>query len=107
MQATIVPANGKALTGSESENADLFWGIRVGGSNFGVWTEFVLRLHPQGRTILDDILIFPPDVLDDLMKVVSQWWETTKDHEGTLQILVDVLMARPAMSVSCATGKSS
>jgi len=86
MQATIVTADGKALTVSESENADLFWGIRGGGSNFGVCTEFVLRLHPQRRTIFAGILIFPPDVIDDLMKVLSQWWETTKDHEGMLQI---------------------
>ena len=86
MQATIVTADGKALTVSESENADLFWGIRGGGSNFGVCTEFVLRLHPQRRTVFAGILIFPPDVIDDLMKVLSQWWETTTDHEGILQI---------------------
>ena len=86
MQATIVTADGNALTVSESENADLFWGIRGGGSNFGVCTEFVLRLHPQRRTIFGGILIFPPDVLDDLMKVLSQWWETAKDHESMLQI---------------------
>ena len=86
MQATIVTADGKALIVSESENADLFWGIRGGGSNFGVCTEFVLRLHPQRRTVFAGILIFPPDVIDDLMKVLSQWWETTTDHEGILQI---------------------
>jgi FAD/FMN-containing dehydrogenase len=86
MQATVVTANGKALTVSESENADLFWGIRGGGSNFGVCTEFVLRLHPQRRTIFAGLVIFPSDVLDDLTKVLSQWWETIKDHEGMLQI---------------------
>ena len=86
MQATIVTADGKALTVSESENAELFWGIRGGGSNFGVCTEFVLRLHPQRRTVFAGILIFPPDVIDDLMMVLGQWWETTTDHEGILQI---------------------
>src|SRR5712691_9047979 len=70
MQATIVTANGKALTVSESENADLFWGDRTLVSR--VRTEFVLRLHPQRRTVFAGILIFPPDVLDDLMKVLSQ-----------------------------------
>ncbi len=33
MQATIITANGKALTFSESENVDLFWGIRGGGNS--------------------------------------------------------------------------
>ena len=87
MQATIVTANGAALRASESENADLFWAIRGGGSNFGVCTEFVLRLHLQRRTVFAGTTIFPAAVLDDLMKVISEWWETIKDHEGMLQIL--------------------
>jgi hypothetical protein len=55
MQATIVTADGKALTVSESENADLSWGINGGGSNFGICTEFVPALHPQRRTIYGGI----------------------------------------------------
>jgi FAD/FMN-containing dehydrogenase len=85
MQATIVTASGASLTVSESENADLFWAIRGGGSNFGVCTEFVLRLHPQRHTVFAGIITFPAAVLDDLMKVLSEWWETIKDHEGILQ----------------------
>jgi FAD/FMN-containing dehydrogenase len=86
MQATIVTANGTTLTVSESENADLFWGIRGGGSNFGVCTEFVIRLHPQRRSVFAGTVIFPGNVLDELMKVLSQWWETAKDNEGILQV---------------------
>jgi FAD/FMN-containing dehydrogenase len=87
MQATIVTANGAALTVSESENADLFWAIRGGGSNFGVCTEFVLRLHPQRLTVFAGALTFQTEVLGDLMEVLSEWWETIKDHEGMLQVL--------------------
>jgi hypothetical protein len=87
MKATIVTANGTALTASESENADLFWAIRGGGSNFGVCTEFVLRLHLQRRTVFAGNVIFPAAVLDDMMKLISEWWKTIKDHEGILQTL--------------------
>ena len=87
IQATIVTANGTVLTVSESENADLFWAIRGGGSNFGVCTEFVLRLHPQRRTVFAGSIVFPAAILDDLMKVLTEWWKTIKDHEGMSQIL--------------------
>ncbi|KAI0249109.1 FAD binding domain-containing protein [Lactifluus subvellereus] len=87
LQATIVTADGTALTLSDMENPDLFWAIRGGGSNFGVCTEFVLRLHPQRTTVFAGLVIFPPDVLDALTAAVHQWWTNMKENEGLMQIL--------------------
>src|SRR5689334_9749446 len=42
----IVTADGKVRRASQEENADLFWGIRGGGGNFGVATKLEYRLHP-------------------------------------------------------------
>ncbi|RMF30876.1 MAG: FAD-binding oxidoreductase, partial [Candidatus Nitrosothermus koennekii] len=43
ISAEIVTADGKLLTASKEENADLFWAIRGGGGNFGIVTSFKFR----------------------------------------------------------------
>lgn len=42
----LVTANGSIVRANSKENADLFWALRGGGGNFGVVTEFELKLHP-------------------------------------------------------------
>jgi FAD/FMN-containing dehydrogenase len=86
-QATIVTADGTTLTLSDTENAELFWGIRGGGCNFGVCTEFTLRLHPQRRTVFSGVVVFSTDVLSELMAVLTKWWENAKKNEGMHMIL--------------------
>jgi FAD/FMN-containing dehydrogenase len=57
----LVTAEGKQLRVSEDENADLFWGIRGAGPNFGIVTSFEFRLHELGPTITQGAIAFPAD----------------------------------------------
>lgn len=64
----IVTADGRFLRSSEEENADLFWGVRGGGGNFGVVTAFTFRLHPVGPQVLAGLIVHPFDKAGDLLR---------------------------------------
>lgn len=74
------------LTASETENPDLFWGLRGGGSNFGVVTEFVLKLYPQRRTVFCGLVIYAPHQLNALFDETEAWWNNgPSEKEGMIQ----------------------
>ena len=73
VSADVVTADGELVTASEEENADLFWGIRGGGGNFGVVTSFNFNLHPVGPTVLAGVVVHPMEDAERLLRYHRDW----------------------------------
>jgi hypothetical protein len=69
LECTLVLADGRIVRASQSENEDLFWGLRGAGQNFGVSTEFVFQAYDQGD-MWAGFMMFQP-VPDIVAKVVE------------------------------------
>jgi FAD/FMN-containing dehydrogenase len=68
----LVTAEGELLYASEQEHPDLYWGLRGGGGNFGVVTEFEFDLHPVGTAAL---LVDLFHRLEDAPRALRRWRE--------------------------------
>ena len=55
----VVTADARLVRASNEENADLFWGLRGGGGNFGVVTGIDYQLHEVGPEIVGGIVAWP------------------------------------------------
>jgi FAD/FMN-containing dehydrogenase len=80
----MVLADGARVTASASSNPELFWGVRGGGGNFGVVTEFTFRLHPAGPTVYGGALFHPASWARDLLRFYRDWVPTLPDELTTV-----------------------
>ena len=93
LSAEVVTAEGDVVRASEEESADLFWGIRGGGGNFGVVTSFEYQLHPVGPTVLGGLLLYS---LDEARKAVRFYRDFVADAPEELGSAVVMRLAPPA-----------
>jgi hypothetical protein len=93
LSVEMVLADGRRVTANESENAELFWGVRGGGGNFGIVTEFTYRLHPIGPLILGGALFYPAMLAKELIQFYREWVRTLPDEITTM---IAFLTAPPA-----------
>jgi FAD/FMN-containing dehydrogenase len=69
----IVTADGRYLHADAGENADLFWGVRGGGGNFGVVTGFEFGLHPMNREVIAGEVVFPLERARELLGFYAEY----------------------------------
>lgn len=87
--ADVVTADGLLLHASAEENEDLFWAIRGGGGNFGIVTNFEMRLHPMQRTVVAGTVLYPIDQAREVFKVYRDHGTSAPD-----ELYVDPMMMR-------------
>jgi FAD/FMN-containing dehydrogenase len=75
----VVLADGRVVTASASENADLFWALRGGGGNFGIVTEFEFKVHPAG-TVLAGVVLHPAAAARDALRYWRDFERTTPEE---------------------------
>jgi FAD/FMN-containing dehydrogenase len=68
LSAEVVLADGKVVTASKDDHADLFWGLRGGGGNFGVATSFEYRVHPVGPLVTGGLVAYPFSAAWDVLR---------------------------------------
>jgi FAD/FMN-containing dehydrogenase len=90
--ADIVTADGRLLHASEEENADLLWGLRGGGGNFGIVTSFELAVHPVGPEIYAGPLFLPGAAARDLLRFYRDW---APDQPDAITTAISLATAPP------------
>ena len=76
LSADVVTASGELLKASGDENAELFWGLRGGGGNFGVVTNFEFSLQPLGPEIYCGLIVYPFSEALDVLRFYREFVET-------------------------------
>ena len=82
ISAEVVTADGRVLRASADENTDLFWGLKGGGGNFGVVTEFEFRLHPVGPIVFGGMIMHPRAAAGELLRFYRDFMEQAPDEVG-------------------------
>jgi FAD/FMN-containing dehydrogenase len=75
----IVTARGEYLHASAEENPELYWGVRGGGGNFGVVTNFEFQLHPMQRQVIGGSILFPMSQARQVMAFYSDYEASAPD----------------------------
>jgi FAD/FMN-containing dehydrogenase len=83
----VVTANGRLVRASVTENADLFWGVRGGGGNFGIVTSFEFRAYPVGPEVFFAFVIHPWENAKAALQFYRDWADDTPDEISSFSIL--------------------
>ena len=88
MEAEVVTADAELVRASAHENADLFWGIRGGGGNFGIVTSLEISLYPLTQ-VYGGNLFYPIERAPEVLEHYADWIETLPDEMTTAVVFLN------------------
>lgn len=91
----VVTAEGEVVRAADDENPDLFWGVRGGGGNFGIVTEFVFRLVPVGPEVVAGPVFWRMEDAAKVLRFYRDWLADCPDELMTIA----VQRKAPALSI--------
>jgi FAD/FMN-containing dehydrogenase len=110
LSVDLITADGDFVKASEEENADLFWGLRGGGGNFGIVTDFEFRLGTRGAELLSGPVFWPAEEAPNVLRFYRDWIADLPDEMTTsviqrkapaLPVVPPDLVGKPVISVVC------
>ncbi|HLO31011.1 MAG TPA: FAD-binding oxidoreductase [Anaerolineales bacterium] len=107
IRAEVVTPDGTVIQVSADENADLLWGLRGGGGNFGVVTRAEYSLHPLEQVVGGHFVYSGEGVREALLRYRDVMTRSPRDLScqvalGTNEALVPILEIIP-----CYTGQDT
>jgi FAD/FMN-containing dehydrogenase len=86
LSVDLVTANGDFVKASENENADLFWGVRGAGGNFGIVTDFEFRLNPVGPVVMAGPIFWRMTDSPKVLRFYREWIKEVPDELTTIVV---------------------
>src|SRR5215211_5818528 len=84
LSVDLITAEGGFVKASASENPDLFWGVRGGGGNFGIVTEFEFSINPVGPIVLAGPIFWPIEDASNVLRFYREWIKGIPDELMTI-----------------------
>jgi hypothetical protein len=85
LSAQVVLADGAVIDASADDNADLYWGLRGAGANFGVVTAFEFATHVAPQTLPVGTAMYR---LDDAAEAIAHYDQMMRRAPDDLKVVV-------------------
>jgi hypothetical protein len=98
LSCEVVTAEGELVTANAEINADLFWGLRGGGGNFGIVTSFFYRAHPVS-SVLGGLIVYTRDQAAAVIRHYRDFMAAAPDEVTAYAGVISMPEGTPAVGL--------